>query len=254
MTSSTRILKLGGAIALALGVVVAFGGCSSSSSTPASNGNRATSAPDRTQASEATPASNSGGLSDAASAFSNITSFQFSITMQGGTYGSMLGDAPISGTIVLSPEKASDITIMGMEIREVGGKSYVNMGATWVESQGDSSTTSMADDFAPDKLFGSYMAGDLASDYTLAGEEQKNGVNTLHYTASTDALTAYGSMMGVEGGTWTADVWIAKDGGYPVSMKIEATGGTDDDGNPETFLFAMDITHVNDPANVITAP
>jgi hypothetical protein len=246
MTSSTRILKVSGAFALALGVAVAFGGCSSSSSTPASNGNQATNAPDKTQGSEATPTSISGGLSDAGSAFSQIKSFQFSITMSGGTYGSMLGDAPMTGTIVLSPEKASDITIMGMQIREVGGKSYINLGTTWIESTDDSSS-SLADSLSPDKMFSSYV-GDMASDYNLVGEEQKNGVTALHYTAGADLAGSYSGLAGVEGGTWTADVWVAKDGGYPVSMKIAETGGSED------FLFAMDITNVNDPANVIAAP
>jgi hypothetical protein len=247
MTSSTRSLKAGGAIALALGVAVALGGCSSGSSTSAtaSNGNAPTSGPDKTQTSDATSASGD-GLSGAAAAFSEIQSFQFSITMSGGSYGAMLGSAPMTGTIVLSPEKASDVNIMGMQIREVGGKSYVKMGTSWIESTDDSSS-SLADSLAPDKMFDSYV-GDMASGYTMVGEEQKNGVTAIHYTASTDLFGSYGSMLGVAGGTWTADVWVAKDGGYPVSMKIEATGGSED------FLFAMDITHVNDPANVITAP
>jgi hypothetical protein len=237
---------MGGAAALLMGVALAFGACSGSGS---GNGGNATNAPDSkvTSAPVATKAGgNEGGLAGAVNAFSSIKSYKFSLTMKGGTYGDLLGKDPISGTIVVDPP-AAEMSLMGMQIREVGGKSYVKMGESWIEST-DSSTTSMAQSMSPAKLFGSYLGADLASGYKQSGEEQKNGIATLHYVASADVMGEYGSLLGVTGGNWSAEVWIPKSGGYPVSMKLANTGGTSD------FLFAMDITNVNDSANVIEAP
>jgi hypothetical protein len=246
-----RAMRATGVAALLMTVAIAFGGCSSSSSTPAAGGN-GTSAPSSgssaapTSAADKTTNANGGGLGGAVNAFSSIKSYQFSMTMKGGSYGSMFGSAPITGMIVVDPPAAS-MNVMGMEVREVGGKSFVNMGTSWTESSG-SSTTSMADSLSPEKLFGSYLGADLAAGYKSAGEEQKNGVTAVHYVAGADVMNQYGSLLGVDGGTWTAEVWISKDGGYPVGMKLASTGGSSE------FLMQIDITNINDPANVITDP
>ena len=49
---------------------------------------------------------------------------------------------------------------------------------------------------------------------------------------------------------WSADIGIATNGGYPVSMAIIGTAA--DKSTAYEILF--DITNVNDPANVVTAP
>ena len=49
---------------------------------------------------------------------------------------------------------------------------------------------------------------------------------------------------------WTADVWIATQGGYPVSTAI--VGG--DDSGKVVFQLVFDITNINDSANKVTAP
>jgi hypothetical protein len=247
--SLTRTSRLAGTLALAMGVAVAFGACSSSSSTQAPNngGNPSQSQPTQA-AGAATPAVGAGGVADAVSKLSDIKSFRFTMTMKGGSYGSLLGSEPMTGIIISSPEKASDVTMMGMEVIEVGGKTYTNIGVGgWIQSK-DSSASSTADSLSPEKMLGAYVSPDMASGYKSVGDEQKNGVATSHFTADSSAMAEYGSLVGVTGGTWTADVWIAKDGGYPVSVKIGVTGGSSD------FEFSMDITNVNDPANKITAP
>ena len=245
MASSKGWTRIGGVAALLVGVALALGACSSSGS---GNGGNATNAPATQGGGQAaTPAAaNGGGLSGAVDAFSSIKSYRFSMTMKGGTYGSLLGNDPITGTIVVDPP-AADMTLMGMEVREVGGKSYVKMGDTWAEST-DKSTTSMADSMSPAKMFGSYLDPSMASGYKAAGDEQKNGVATTHYVAAADVMSQYGDLLGVTGGTWSAEVWVAKTGGYPVSMKLANTGGSSD------FLFSMDITNINDSANVVDAP
>ena len=72
----------------------------------------------------------------------------------------------------------------------------------------------------------------------------------LDGVATTAALAEYGSTLGVTVATWSADVWIATDGGYPVSMDILATASD----NSVAYEIKFDITNVNDPANKVTAP
>ena len=56
-------------------------------------------------------------------------------------------------------------------------------------------------------------------------------------------------ILGVEGNaSWSSDVWVAKDGGYPVSLSLIATGGT------AAFKMIFDISNVNDPSIKIQAP
>jgi hypothetical protein len=57
-------------------------------------------------------------------------------------------------------------------------------------------------------------------------------------------------MLSVTGATWTADVWIAQNGGYPVSMSILAKASD----NSILYEIQFDITNINDPANKVTAP
>ena len=242
--SNRHSLRLGGTALLA-GLALAVGACSGGSTTALK-----TNAPVSTPVAGQSQGSGSGStiLTGAVKKLSDITSYKFTITMKGGSYGDLLGNAPMTGTVVLSPNKASDVTMMGMEVIEVDGNTYVNLGSgSWVKST-DSSQTSVADSLSPEKMFGSYITDQTASGYHVVGDEQKNGVQAVHYTADANLMSEYGSMLGVEGGTWTADVWIAKDGGYPVSVKLQVTGGSED------FLFSMDITNVNDPANKIVAP
>jgi len=243
--SEPRFSRMAAVAALVVTVAVAFGGCSGSSTSSSAPSSVAPASQAASSAAASTGTSDS-GIGAAVNAFSSIKSYKFAITMKGGTYGDMLGSAGMTGTVVVDPP-ASDVTIMGMEVREVGGKSYVKMGDSWVAST-DKSTSSLADSLSPQKMFGSYLGTGEADGYKAVGDEQKNGVSTTHYTASADILSQYGSLLGVTGGTWTADVWVAKDGGYPVSMKIASTGGSSE------FLMSIDITNINDPANAITAP
>lgn len=188
------------------------------------------------------------GLSGAAENLSKITSYRFSIVMRGGSFGEMLGSEPITGTVVTSPTKAAQMSFMGMEIVEIDGSTWVKVGDQWVESE-DDGTASLADSFAPQEMFGSTLSGQAAAGYRAAGEEQKNGVATVHYVADADLLSGYSSLFGLEGDVaWSAEVWVAKDGGYPVSMTMSATG------DQETFEMTFDITNINDPSNAVEQP
>ena len=131
---------------------------------------------------------------------------------------------------------------------EVNGKQYVDMGGTGlIES---TSSSSMVDGFKPETLFGSVAS--YASQMTVVGDENKNGVATTHLTAPASLLASaaapLGSAFGLTDGTWTMDVWIAKDGGYAVSYVIAGKGAS------SSLSMSMDLSNVNAPANVVKGP
>lgn len=193
------------------------------------------------------PAGDTGGLTGAAARLSSIGSYKFKMTLKGGSFGTMLGAEPITGTVTMNP-KAAKMSMMGIEMIEANGKSWIKMGTDWTEST-DDSTSSLADSFAPEKMFGSTLSGAAAESYKAVGEEQKNGVAAVHYTADASELGDYASLFGIEGNaTWSADVWVAKGGGYPVSMSVQATGGS------EKFEMTFDITDINNPSNKVESP
>lgn len=182
------------------------------------------------------------------------------MTLAGGSFGSLLsalggtgsGGAPftMTGTITVSPEKAADINLAGLHMIEVGGFDYLDMSGSGTFFKTAASGSSLADSFSPETMFSSALDTSSASGCHKVGTETKNGVSADHYQASSSALADYGSSLGVTGATWSADVWIAKDGGYPVSMAIVATASD----KSVAYEIKFDLSNVNDPANKITAP
>jgi hypothetical protein len=237
-------------------MAIALSACGSSGSTAAPGGN----GPAATNAGGAVvtdaPGGGGGGdLSGADAAFANMTSYKFSMTMVGGPLSGILGaagatgSAPItvSGTVTVKPEKASDVMLAGMHMITVGGFDYIDLGTgQFVKSA--SSGTSTADSFSPSSMFSS--AGSM-SDYTKVGSEKKNGVDTDHYQAKSSAFTGMGTSLGVPAtAAWTGDIWVATNGGYPVSTAIFAKTS---DGTV-AFQMTFDVTNVNDASNKVTAP
>jgi hypothetical protein len=75
-------------------------------------------------------------------------------------------------------------------------------------------------------------------------------VQADHYQASSAALARLGSIAAITGATWTADVWVAQDGGYPVSMAVFGRAGD----KSIVYEILFDISNVDDPANKVTVP
>jgi hypothetical protein len=239
-------------------LIFALAACSGGSKSPATPG-AANATP--TLAAGASAVIGGSGIDSAAANFANLSSYKFSMTWAGQYFGSSLSmlsalgggasadpnaGVTISGTILVKPEKAADVTIGGMRIIELGGTSYIDIGMGSFMSV-PSSGSSMADGFAPDKFFTSSISS--GSDFQAAGDENKNGVPTTHFKATDAALANYNTAFDVTGGTWTSDVWIAKDGGYPVGMAIigQASGKV-------VFQLSFDLTDINSSANAVTKP
>jgi hypothetical protein len=200
------------------------------------------------------------GLSGAVTALSDIESYKFTMTVAGGDFGSALSalggssssgnsEFTISGTIVESPSKGADVTIAGIHMVEIDGYDYVDLTGSGSFIKTEASGTSMADSMSPASMFSGMMGASTAG-WDVVGSESKNGVDTSHYQATESALAEFGTESGVDAATWTGDIWVANNGGYPVSMAIL---GTASDGTV-AYEIKFDITNINDPANKVAAP
>ena len=212
------------------------------------------------------------GMFGAVNSLRKATSYKFTMTFVGAAAGSdsdfvdslseivpgaSCGSTfTLQGTIVnqhAGPSKGfesvfdADFTCPGLHIIEVGGSMYVDKGGTGTFAEKQLGDAYDLDFFTPAHLVELHVNAHLASHYTLVGSETKDGVNTDRYR-SDKALDEE-----VEGGqydTWSADIWLAKTGGYPISMDVVAKES--DGGQPYEIKF--DITNINDPANKVTAP
>jgi len=246
-----------GLLAAVATISLAASACSGSTASAAPSGTPA--GPGGSSGSSATSAAGGSGLSGAAASLSVVSSYKFTMTLAGGSFGSLFSLLPgggptgnaaftVSGMIVTSPAQAADITMGSFHIIEIGGYDYMDLG-TGGFVKTPVTGTGLADSLSPATLFSSAITGSTAGGYQLVGSESKNGVDADHYQASSAALIEYAAILGVSNVTMAGDVWLAKAGGYPVSMAILAQSGS-----TVAYQLSFDLTNVNDPSNSVTAP
>jgi hypothetical protein len=197
-------------------------------------------------------------VSSAAAALADLDSYHLKTVMKmkgmEDSLFSAFGDAlEMEGTIIFRPTQAADLTIsMGTEAQKtamgyrlIGDKAWVSLGDSWIESSADDAQ-SMIDSFAPAKMLGSFSG---MSGLTAVGEETRNGVDTVHYTASgNDVGAAVGDSIGLPGADWTVDLWVAKDAGYAVGYAVTGKSSTG------SFDMTLDVTDINNPSNAVQPP
>lgn len=254
-------------LALLTVMAVALSACGGGSGTPTPSGNGAV-----TQPSGTTGPNTSGqtgdtgsGLSGASAALAGVESYKFVMTETGGSLGDTLSMLPIpssgtpsfkiSGTVVLRPDKAADITVADtLHVVSIGGFDYQDIGLTGAFTKNESTTPSLIDSLSPDSVFSASFGAsfNFGSNFDNRGSESKNGVDSDHYLANDSgkaALAEFGSVAGIAADKWTAEIWVAKSGGYPVRMTVTATSGSS-----IVYERTFDITKVNDAANKVTVP
>jgi hypothetical protein len=211
-------------------------------------------------AATSTPTGNVGPtLAAAADALASLTSYKFHMTLAGTDSVNQLVDlagnasspsagglVAFTGTVITKPNRAADVTTAGLHVIYVDSFDYMDIGNTGAFSQIQADSTSRSDPFTPADVFSKVRL----SGYSNIGSETKNGVRSDHYQAGASALAELGSVSGVKGSTWSADIWIATDGGYPVSIALIATAK---DGTIP-YEATFDLTSINDAANKVTAP
>jgi hypothetical protein len=234
------------AIGLAMGLVVAA--CSNSSPVPNPLNNGAGN----------NPAGNNGGasslLAGLAGNLDTLTSYQFTESMAGSSSDSQAtpdstSAVLISGTVINKPTKSLAINAYGTQYILIDNQAWTSYdsGATWTAiDPTDASLT----DLLPDKNYATWFDA-YATDFKVAGDESKNGVQCTHYKGDSSLGSLYQGIAGVSA-NFQADLWVAKDGNYPVSgvYGFSATSG----GQGGSFGYSFDVTHINDGSNQVTAP
>jgi hypothetical protein len=272
-TTLGRALRTGTA-ALVLGSVLAA--CSSSASTPGAapvrSGGVGATAPASAPAAGLTaapavsqaPAGRTADpvLANALTQLNALTSYQFKLTVKGGSYATSVGPAGLVGTVVNKPTFAVQFTYADLEIIEIQGKNWTKNGSSWdLSAYGTLPTT--YDSYGPAVQLAHYFDLAVAPYYTPAGDETVNGVPTTRYTATPQILSYMVGNWGVTTANGNSDslvragdIWIAKTGGYPVRWKVTATGGVAGagSGGSADFEYLMDITKANDAGNKIVVP
>jgi hypothetical protein len=275
-----------GPVLLVATMAVVLNACGGGSATPTPaltpTGNGATSQPSPT----IQPSPTAAGPGGAAAALAARTSYRFTLIVEGGSMGdtlSMLTDESadgavyeLKGTIVNEPAKAVDVIVTGMvHVISVGGSDYVDKAVDGKltgeftkhdlseptsgssDEPGSSASASVQRSLA-DSLSPLYFYS--AFDFTKGFDKQESvtvsGIETDHYVANDTgqaALERLGSVAGISDASWTGELWVAKDGGYPVKMVIVGKSGP---AGSETVVFQrqLTITNVDDPGNEVTAP
>jgi hypothetical protein len=275
----TRVPSALRATAAAVLMATVVAACGSSSSTPAAPG-QATNAPTVSAAASvpavqppaASAAAPSAAAPSAAAArtadpvlanalaqLNALTSYQFKFTLKGGSYASSVGPAGVAGTVVNKPTFAVQFTYVDLEVIEIHGKNWTKNGSSWDLSRYPDLPTTY-DSYGPAILLAHYFTASSAASYTSAGDETVNGVPATHYTADPKSLSYMTNYWGVTAASgqlaMTADIWIAKSGGYPVRWKVASPNVkvVPGSGGSTVFEFLVDITKANDPGNVIAVP
>jgi hypothetical protein len=236
-------------------------GCGSSASptaTPEATKTEApTATPEPTAGLSGTPGTD---IRSATSALAGLGSYRFAILIKGFGTAATAGDAAMSmdGTVVLKPAQALQFRIVGLTGSTaityivIGKDSWMDLGSgIYIQVPADQvDAEQLFESFQPANLFGSAMSGLSSSGWQPEGDEQKNGVTATHYHV--DKTSPGGaSLVASWGETGVFDAWIAKDGGYLVSLRV---AGDMQSGKAAPFEIGFDISGIDDPANVITAP
>lgn len=197
------------------------------------------------------------GFAAAADRLADLQSYRVKLTSTG-LVASTAGDGQVSmtSTLVQTAAPAAEFTMEGvdgfvggrLEAVVIGDEAWLREGGgSWRKSPGG------AADF--DAAFTSLSPIDLASgfdDMTPAleevGPESRNTRATIHYRA--DATNAVAANAGLSAGT--ADLWVDARAGFLVGLEVAGTW--DIEGTPTPVTLRIDVTHVDDRANVVKRP
>jgi hypothetical protein len=185
----------------------------------------------------------------------NLTSYRF-VASNGGSPGG--GSYSIAGLVVNSPVPSVSIKQAGAQFIVIGGAAWTSIdGKSWmaIDPQAVGAT-----DVLPGKEYGSWFDA-KASYFEVVGDETRNNVPCTHYHGNSALSSMYA---GLAGGTsvaeFRADVWIAKDGNYPVSgvfglsAPTSGAGGSGSGSGSGGWGFQFDITDVNAATNGLVQP
>lgn len=255
----TRLLILIATVAL----LAACGGAASpaptaSSSAPADSPSAApTDTAEPTEAAE--PSGSDLDLEGAAGAIDDLDTFQLDVEVHGfvpsasgesGVVMTMVVDRANDGVeMTMSGIEGMPTTGQGLKVLVIGDDAWIDPGTgAYIKQAGQGGNfAGIADELSPATLLATVPAGAFGS-LDRVGEEEKNGVASTHYHLDS-SVPGFAESLGEDA---EADIWIANDGNYLVSMTM--TGASDVDGESVDVSMRFDVSRVNDPSISIQAP
>jgi len=201
-------------------------------------------------------ASGASVFGSAADRLDTLTSYRFTVNIDS-TSATRTQKVVMSGTVVNTPTRSyaleMDSSGEKTSVVVIGGDAWVKLGAAPWQQLSETTAQAFITGLAalrPEKLFATAF-GTNGDKFTSAGDDNRNGVASVHYKGS-DALSAvFGGLFGVQA-TYASDAWIAKDGGYLVASEIRTTGSAASASG--SYASIVNITNVNDPANRVDRP
>ncbi len=222
-------------------------------------------------------AANGGGVAASCGAIADIQSYRYTVTLKlqspapvttAPAAGSATPGAPLSAFADALTKLFSDFTLEGayiapdrtqailrfqdedLELRAVGDKSWLRVGATWQEEkqteEGVLTPALVCNDIVTE------IASSLNS--SQAKPETVNGIQTEHYRLDQTTLKQLPQALGAQlPDKYAVDLWLARDGRWPAQVHIESSD-VNEKGQPIGFLLDMNIRDVNDQGIRIEPP
>jgi hypothetical protein len=157
-------------------------------------------------------------------------------------------DTSYTGTVITKPVVSRDLLIGtgtdATHIVTIGDEAWMGTGDGPLQSAPNALIAGMIPLFDPAVLLSVFANESLLAYADNLGEENKNGQPTTHYKVDVSKLPNFAAL-GMPA-TATIEMWVADDG-YLVSFIATDFGQAGSN-------LAIDITNVNDPANVVAHP
>lgn len=161
-----------------------------------------------------------------------------------GSLGMAFGEGPTSGDRIYG----------GFPVVVTGGRAWF-WGKTSLEEMPLDKAMEVIAPFEPAAVLRN-LVSPFASGFEWIGTDSHAGVAADHYRATAAGRSSLATALGIDG-TVTADLWIAREGGYLVGVSIQGTDAPKplpSGAVPAEVVIRLDITAANDPLNVISPP
>jgi hypothetical protein len=147
----------------------------------------------------------------------------------------------VEGTVVNDGTRAVQVSMPGVQYVIVGSSAWATSdGTLWASVDNLADVLTLLPTAYYQTWFDPHVSG-----FSALGDETHNGIDCVHFSGSDSLGNLYASMTGA---AFTADLWIARDGGFPVGGRYLIPVGANYSG------FSFEITGVNDAANAVAAP
>jgi hypothetical protein len=142
-----------------------------------------------------------------------------------------------------------------LELREVGGRSWIAVGSTWREQKPGEEATALTPGVVCKDIVDEITPSLADAD---SNRETVNSVDSDHYQLNETDLKRLPELLGTDPQAelpdkYQVDVWLAREGRFPVRLQIGAED-KDEQGNPLSLSLFMEFRDLNDPGITVEPP